>query len=152
MFIVAGPQGPFANFPPVIESEINFIMSCIGYAEENIAAAQVEKPNGAANGAVNDACNGTTNGASKTTNGSCVICVRKEPPTIMEVSEESETAWIDLCNRLVEGSLFTTTASWIFGQNIPGRKPTVNFYFGGLKSYLDWVKAQTSNGFPDFLR
>ncbi|PLN84627.1 FAD/NAD(P)-binding domain-containing protein [Aspergillus taichungensis] len=111
MFIVAGPQGPFANFPPVIESEINFIMSCIEYAEYNVDAG----------------------------------------PKIMEVSSEAETEWIDLCNRLVEGSLFTSTASWIFGQNIPGRKPSTNFYFGGLKGYLDWVKDQIGNGFPAFL-
>jgi hypothetical protein len=141
MFIVAGPQGPFANFPPVIESEINFIMSCIEYAEGNIAAAQVETPNGVTNGMVN--------GALKTTNG---CYVTKGKPKIMEVSDEAETAWIGLCNRLVEGSLFTSTASWIFGQNIPGREPSTNFYFGGLKSYLDWVKSQTSNGFPGFLR
>jgi hypothetical protein len=72
MFIVAGPQGPFANFPPVIESEINFIMSCIEYAEENIAAAQVEEPKGLANGTANGTANGngiangTTNGVLKT--------------------------------------------------------------------------------------
>ncbi|PKY02462.1 FAD/NAD(P)-binding domain-containing protein [Aspergillus campestris IBT 28561] len=111
MFIVAGPQGPFANFPPVIESEINFIMACIEYAERTTTAG----------------------------------------PRIMEVSNKAETEWIDLCNRLVEGSLFTSTASWIFGQNIPGRKPSTNFYFGGLKSYLDWVKDQISNGFPAFI-
>ncbi|KOS40474.1 hypothetical protein ACN38_g8658 [Penicillium nordicum] len=164
MFIVAGPQGPFANFPPVIESEINFIMSCIEYAEENIVAAQVEKPNGTTNatahgttngtvngtvnGTTNGATNGTANGALKTTNQSYT---RKGKSRVMEVSDEAEAAWIDLCNRLVEGSLFTSTASWIFGQNIPGRKPNTNFYFGGLKSYLDWVKSQSSNGFPGFL-
>ncbi|KAF3024623.1 hypothetical protein E8E15_009111 [Penicillium rubens] len=155
MFIVAGPQGPFANFPPVIESEINFIMSCIEYAEENIVAAQVDEPNRAANGTSNGAANGTSSGTSNATaNGALKTnesYARKGKPTIMEVSDKAETEWIDLCNRLIEGSLFTTTASWIFGQNIPGRKPSTNFYFGGLKSYLDWVKFQTSNGFPGFL-
>lgn len=35
MFLVAGPQGPFANFPPVIESEIEFITECIVHAHKN---------------------------------------------------------------------------------------------------------------------
>ena len=33
MFLVSGPQGPFANFPPVIESEMDLIMACIEIAE-----------------------------------------------------------------------------------------------------------------------
>ncbi|RJE16482.1 Flavin-binding monooxygenase [Aspergillus sclerotialis] len=70
----------------------------------------------------------------------------------MEVSEEAERQWIETCDRLVEGSLFTTTASWIFGQNIPGRKSSTKFYFGGLRGYLDWVKEQITNGFSDFHR
>lgn len=36
MFLVSGPQAPFANFPPVIESEIDFVMSCIESAENTI--------------------------------------------------------------------------------------------------------------------
>lgn len=35
MFLVAGPQGPFANYPPVVESETDFIMRCIEYAEKS---------------------------------------------------------------------------------------------------------------------
>ncbi|KEF53483.1 uncharacterized protein A1O9_10458 [Exophiala aquamarina CBS 119918] len=35
MFLVSGPQAPFANFPPVIESEIEFIMACIDRAEKH---------------------------------------------------------------------------------------------------------------------
>ncbi|RSM02284.1 hypothetical protein CDV31_011005 [Fusarium ambrosium] len=33
MFLVAGPQGAFANFPVVIESEVDFITECILHAE-----------------------------------------------------------------------------------------------------------------------
>jgi cation diffusion facilitator CzcD-associated flavoprotein CzcO len=33
MFLVSGPQGPFANFPPVIESELDLIMACVEAAE-----------------------------------------------------------------------------------------------------------------------
>lgn len=34
MFIVSGPQGAFANFPVVIESEVDFITECITHAEK----------------------------------------------------------------------------------------------------------------------
>ncbi|KAL3480900.1 FAD/NAD(P)-binding domain-containing protein [Aspergillus californicus] len=106
MYIIAGPQGPFANFPPVIESETSFIISCIEYAEKN---AQ-----------------------------------------IMEVAHDAERGWIDLCDKLVEGSLFKTAASWIFGTNVQGRAMSTNFYFGGLKNYLDWVKQEMEAEFPGF--
>ncbi|CAI7564699.1 unnamed protein product [Penicillium bialowiezense] len=123
MFIVAGPQGPFANFPPVIESETNFIMSIIQHAE------CIDAPN---KGACANGCN------------------TPKKPRIMEVSQEAEMGWIEHCDKLVEGSLFATTASWIFGVNIPGRKASTNFYFGGLNRYLDWAKAQIADGLPGF--
>lgn len=43
MFLVSGPQAPFANFPPVIEREIEFIMSCIALVEKETTGA-VRKP------------------------------------------------------------------------------------------------------------
>lgn len=33
MFLVSGPQGPFANFPPVIESELDLVMACVEATE-----------------------------------------------------------------------------------------------------------------------
>lgn len=131
MFLVAGPQGPFANFPPVLETETDFIMSCIEYAEKNIADAKTCP-----------ATNGATNGTSHP----------RKPPTVMEVTKEAERGWGDLCDELVEGSLFKETASWIFGVNVPGRKASTNFYFGGLKNYLDWVKGEIERDFEAFCR
>ncbi|KAK5203317.1 hypothetical protein LTR41_010960 [Exophiala xenobiotica] len=106
MFIISGPQGAFANFPPLIESETNFIVSCIEHAEKA----------------------GPSGGESSL-----------DSP-VMEVSQQAEQGWIDLCEKLAEGSLFKKTSSWIFGVNVAGRKASTNFYFGGLKSYLDWCK------------
>lgn len=39
MFIIAGPQGPFSNFPCSIECEVNFITECIAHAEKQTAAS-----------------------------------------------------------------------------------------------------------------
>lgn len=112
MFMISGPRGPFANFPPIIELETNFIMSCIEYAERNT---------------------GVTGRSA-----------------IIEALPEAEHEWGELCEKLVEGSLFKKTHSWIFGVNVPGRKATTNFYFGGLKGYSDWVRSTIADGFRGF--
>lgn len=116
MFIISGPQGPFANFPPVIESETDFIVSLIQAAEMVPA--------------------GTT--------------ADRKASRVIEVSQKGEQAWIDLCNQLVEGSLFKKTSSWIFGANVAGRKASTNFYFGGLKKYRDWCQSVLADGLQDF--
>lgn len=112
MFLVSGPQAPFANFPPVIESEIEFIMSTIAHAEKH-----------------------TVDGARK---------------PLVEPTREAENEWSALCDCLVEGLLFKRTASWIFGANVPGRRATTNFYFGGLGSYRKWVEDVIMNSFRGF--
>ncbi|KAH7145507.1 cycloalkanone monooxygenase, partial [Dactylonectria estremocensis] len=108
MFIVSGPQGAFANFPVVIESEIDFIAECIMHAEKN------------------------------------------RGDHVMEVSAKAEQQWSDLCDQLVEGSLFKTTASWIFGSNVEGRQSSTKFYFGGLNRYREWAQKEIAAGFPGF--
>lgn len=118
MFIISGPQGPFANFPPVIESETNLIVSCIEHAEKNRLSKGVDSAVG----------------------------------PVVEVSGVAEQGWIDLCDKLVQGSLFKKTSSWIFGANVAGRKSSTNFYFGGLKTYLTWCEKVISNGFQEFRR
>ncbi|KIW71915.1 hypothetical protein PV04_00142 [Phialophora macrospora] len=106
MFMISGPQGPFANFPCAIESEVNFITSCIERAEK--ASAYIV------------------------------------------AKAECERQWVDLCTRLTEGSVFTTTKSWIFGQNIEGKRPHVKFYFAGLSAYVAETKQEVDAGFPSF--
>ena len=113
MFLVSGPQGPFANFPTAIESEINFITQCITYTEQAAKQSKVE-------------------------------------PFVV-VKSKAEEDWLDLCDHLTEGSLFKTTKSWIFGQNIEGRKPRVKFYFSGLAAYLDEMGKEMETGFPSFI-
>lgn len=106
MFMISGPQGPFANFPCAIESEVNFITECIERAER----------------------------------GSGYISAKRE----------SELQWMDQCNRLTEGSVFKSTKSWIFGENIEGRQPRIKFYFGGLAAYIAHTRREVDTGFPSF--
>jgi cation diffusion facilitator CzcD-associated flavoprotein CzcO len=111
MFLISGPQGPFANFPCAIESEVNFITDCIAYAEKQ------------ASGVV---------------------------PACIAVKPSAEQDWLDLCQTLTEGSVFKTTKSWIFGENVEGQAPKVKFYFGGLSSYRQHVRQEVQAGFPSF--
>jgi cyclohexanone monooxygenase len=127
MFVVAGPQGPFANFAPVLESEVDFIVSCIKHAENIVGA--VDSPLSPAG-----------------SEGHCSL----KMPTVIEVSRQAEMCWVDHCDKLCENSLFKQTSSWIFGANIQGRKSATRFYFGGLGNYLKWTGNEIQNGFPSF--
>lgn len=136
MFIISGPQGPFANFPCTIESETRFIMTCIRHAEKMFPVLYDREV--ALNGFPQT--NGNTNG-----NGHV-----KEKASVIEVTKEAEQGWSDHCDDLIQGSLFTRAATWIFSQNIPGHKPSTNFYFGGLNSYLEWARKEIDAGLPGF--
>ncbi|ETS77257.1 hypothetical protein PFICI_11131 [Pestalotiopsis fici W106-1] len=129
MFIVAGPQGTFANFPPVIELEVDFIMSCIEHAEKDTASPTAEANGKTANGASSD-----------------------QRRTIMEALPDAEKAWVKHCEDLMAGSLLKEVPSWINGVNVAGRKATTNFYFGGLKGYSDWMKKEIADGLKGFQR
>ena len=69
---------------------------------------------------------------------------------VVEVTSDAEIDWRAICDQAADGSLFKTANSWIFGSNIPGRKPAVTFYFPGLKGYLHNTKKEIDNGFPSF--
>jgi cyclohexanone monooxygenase len=129
MFIVSGPQGPFANFVPVIESEVNFIISCIEFAERST---------GVKNSPVHPASTDSQGGSGA------------KSTMIMEITQRAEDAWVDVCDQSTEGSLFKETSTWIFGVNIPGRKQSTRFYFGGLSRYLEWSRGEVQGGFPSF--
>lgn len=54
-----------------------------------------------------------------------------------EATEDAEREWTELSNKVVQGSLFHKPKGWVFGDNVPGKKHNVLFYFGGLKSYRE---------------
>lgn len=56
----------------------------------------------------------------------------------------------EIYDQSVEGFLFKQTSSWIFGDNIKGRKNKSKFYFGGFKRYSDWVRREIEAGFLGF--
>jgi len=46
--------------------------------------------------------------------------------------------------------LFTKGNSWIFGANVPGKKPSVLFYLGGLGNYRNVLADVTADAFRGF--
>lgn len=120
LFTLAGPQGPFANFPTTVESEVEFVTACIEHAEANYKSR----------------IKGT-----RTIPQTPVIEVKSE------AEQAWGELCAKLCEGSV---FHTSRTSWIFGKNIEGRPPAVKFYFGGLKSYRAENAAEVRNEFPSF--
>ncbi|KAK1448760.1 hypothetical protein CMEL01_08075 [Colletotrichum melonis] len=133
MFLISGPQSPFANFPPIVELEVNFIMSIIQHAEGS--PLELEPIEGEGAGSLGEEAIHTRSPRRR---------------MIMEAKGQAESDWVGLCNSMLKGSLFTKTPSWILSQNIPGKKTNTNFFFGGLRPYLKFVDEEVSAGFPGF--
>jgi cyclohexanone monooxygenase len=68
-------------------------------------------------------------------------------PAIIEAYPEAEEKWVEDCERTTVGTLFKETASWIFGNNVPGKKIATRFYFGGLKNYYAILKKMRDDGY-----
>lgn len=132
LFMLTGPNSPFTNLPPTIETQVEFISDLISRAESSSGWRNMQSENGDS---------ASTNSA--TTNPS---------PTgpVIEALPESEQKWTQECKDLCENSLFKKSSSWIFGANIPGKTQTVMFYFGGLGAYRKVLKDVVHRGFVGF--
>jgi cyclohexanone monooxygenase len=72
----------------------------------------------------------------------------------IESTEEAVKAWGEQCQALLDAAppikAGLTVSSWFVGANIPGKKPSVLFYFGGAAAYfaeLDKVAERNFEGF-----
>lgn len=106
-FMVLGPNGPFTNLPPSIETQVEWITELVRYAETNAITA-IE-------------------------------------PTAATVED-----WTQTCREIADMTVFTKVDSWIFGANVPGKKPSVLFYLGGLGNYRAVLREVADNGYPGF--
>lgn len=131
LFMLTGPNSPFTNLPPTIETQVEFISDVISRAESSSGRRNTQSENGHS---------ASTNGA---TNPS-------PPGPVIEALPESEQKWTQECKGLCENSLFKKSSSWIFGANIPGKTQTVMFYFGGLGAYRKVLKDVVEGGFVGF--
>jgi len=116
LFMILGPNEPFTNLPPSIETQVEFISDLVEHANKHANALE--------------------NGA-------------RSP--VIEATAEAEEEWNDICDKLSANSLFRKGDSWIFGANVPGKKPTVLFYFGGLGKYRSILDGVIKAGYKGFL-
>jgi cyclohexanone monooxygenase len=72
------------------------------------------------------------------------------PKATIEATPEAEKEWTDLSNKIVQDSLFHKTGGWVFGENIPGKKHSVLFFFGGLKDYRERQAGIIADGYRGF--
>jgi cyclohexanone monooxygenase len=81
-----------------------------------------------------------------------VSSIKDAPGATINLRPDAEEAWLEGCLNELKGSLFLETGSWIFGNNIAGkRKPkTANFYVGGLDKYIAISDAEAADGFPSY--
>lgn len=136
-FMLTGPNSPFTNLPPTIETQVEFISDLIALAESRSSSSKQ---------IANDSINGVS------VNGDITPSSQPLPPggPVIEALPESEQKWTQLCKDLCENSLFKSTASWIFGANIPGKTQTVMFFFGGLAKYRKIMADVVDTGYSGF--
>jgi cyclohexanone monooxygenase len=68
----------------------------------------------------------------------------------IECDPAAEQAWVENCNRLVQGTLFTLADSWWSGGNIPGKPKLFYAYVGGLPTYRQTCADEAEGGYPGF--
>lgn len=78
--------------------------------------------------------------------------VSQEPGATVNLRPEAEEFWLDTCLNELQGSLFLETGSWIFGNNIAGKRKarTANFYVGGLDKFIAISEAELEEGLPSY--
>ena len=54
---------------------------------------------------------------------------------VIENTHESEDKWQEELKTIAAATLFSKTPSWLFGENVPGKKVAPRLYFGGLSRY-----------------
>jgi cyclohexanone monooxygenase len=68
----------------------------------------------------------------------------------VETSKKSEEDWNDLVNELAYQTLLPKANSWFMGDNVPGKKRSVVFYFGGGPAYRARCDEIAANGYEGF--
>jgi cation diffusion facilitator CzcD-associated flavoprotein CzcO len=68
----------------------------------------------------------------------------------IEPTASAEAEWTRTCLDISAQTLFPKVQSWIFGNNIPGKKNTIYFYMGGFKAFRDILSDVAANGYRGF--
>jgi cyclohexanone monooxygenase len=70
--------------------------------------------------------------------------------TTVEVTQQAEDQWVTKCEAIANQTLFGKADSWLFGSNIPGRKPSVRLFMGGMGAFRQTLAAEAGSHYPSF--
>jgi cyclohexanone monooxygenase len=76
--------------------------------------------------------------------------VRDTGASSIELSLETEDAFMDLCDEMADGTLFPKVDSWINGGNIPGKPKATMVFMGGMGACYDELTRVANEGYPGF--
>lgn len=109
MFMISGPQSPFANIPIVIDGAATWIGKAISHLQKN----------------------------------------KQRKIAATAAANHQWAAHVDDVFRMtLLASSAPQVRSWYVGSNVPGKKETVLFYFGGVGAYFATIEKEADAGFP----
>ncbi|KAF2238687.1 cyclopentanone monooxygenase [Viridothelium virens] len=74
--------------------------------------------------------------------------IRAAGKTRVEAKEEAQAEWTEHAGIVLKGTLFEETRSYFWGQNVPGKKKGLVYYFGGVPAYLGRLEEEVKGGYP----
>ena len=80
----------------------------------------------------------------------CIAAMRADGQTRIDADAQAQEAWVAHVREVAERTLFTRTASWYMGANVPGKPRVFLPYVGGFQNYAkicDDVVAKDYDGF-----
>ncbi|KAJ5679756.1 hypothetical protein N7462_008000 [Penicillium macrosclerotiorum] len=72
------------------------------------------------------------------------------PKVVIEALDSAESYWMKKCEAYAARSLFAETPSWLFGQNVVGKRPAPRTFLGGMNGYLAEIKKVLQNDYVGY--
>lgn len=81
----------------------------------------------------------------------CIEYMREHGNRRIEATTQAEEFWREENSRAAMATLLPKTASWWFGNNLPGREMEPLYYAGGLPRFLELGWNSAKNGYEGFI-
>lgn len=78
------------------------------------------------------------------------ISQRMNRPCLVEATEEAQRKWGEHCDEIANSTLLKQVPQWLFGNNVPGKKVSTLFYFGGVGRFRALIADIKATGFTGF--
>lgn len=80
----------------------------------------------------------------------CIQFVRSQKRSSIEPTAQAEANWVAHHNEVANATLVPKTKSWYMGSNVPGKKPQMLVYAGGVGTYRALCDEVVEKGFQEF--